>query len=243
MTGAKPHFEPLAEDALLIRFGDRVDAKVNARVHRVARALRDAALPGVADIAPAFASLLVRFDATEWRDDSGTLPHTLLGERIRGIVTAATTAAATPDTDTADPVVIPVCYGGEFGPDLDTIAAHAGMNASDVVTRHTAGEYTVAMLGFAPGFPYLLGLDDALHAPRLAMPRTRVPAGSVAIGGAQTGIYPRELPGGWNLLGRTPMVLFDPLREPPCLLTPGQAVRFRAIDTGEFARLSAGRAR
>ncbi len=92
------------------------------------------------------------------------------------------------------------------------------------------------MLGFAPGFPYLLGLDAALHVPRRADPRTRVPAGSVAIGGAQTGIYPRELPGGWNLIGRTPQVLFDPERDPPCLLAPGDRVRFRAIDAEEFAR-------
>jgi KipI family sensor histidine kinase inhibitor len=94
------------------------------------------------------------------------------------------------------------------------------------------------MLGFAPGFPYLLGLDPALQVPRRANPRTRVPAGSVAIGGAQTGIYPRELPGGWHLIGRTPRVLFDPAREPPCLLAPGNHVRFRAIDADEFARLA-----
>jgi KipI family sensor histidine kinase inhibitor len=131
-----------------------------------------------------------------------------------------------------------VCYGGESGPDLDAVAEHAGLSRDDVIARHAAAEYTVAMLGFAPGFPYLLGLDRALQVPRRPSPRTRVPAGSVAIGGAQTGIYPRELPGGWHLIGRTPLVLFDPAREPPCLLAPGDRVRFREIEAGEFARLA-----
>ncbi|WIG55610.1 MAG: Allophanate hydrolase 2 subunit 1 [Rhodanobacteraceae bacterium] len=134
-------------------------------------------------------------------------------------------------------MAIPVCYGGDCGPDIDAIAEHAGLVRDEVIARHAAAEYTVAMLGFAPGFPYLLGLDAALHVPRRATPRTRVPAGSVAIGGAQTGIYPCELPGGWHLIGRTPLALFDPRRDPPCLLAPGDRVRFRAIDAGEFARL------
>ncbi|MDE2055050.1 MAG: 5-oxoprolinase subunit PxpB, partial [Xanthomonadaceae bacterium] len=135
-------------------------------------------------------------------------------------------------------VEIPLCYGGEYGPDLDAVAVHARLPRGDVIARHTATEYAVAMLGFAPGFPYLLGLDPALQVPRRTTPRTRVPAGSVAIGGAQTGIYPRELPGGWHLIGRTPLALFDPAREPPCLLAPGDRVRFRAIEADEFARLA-----
>lgn len=256
MNDATVTFDSLAEDTLLVRFGDRIDEKTNVRVHRMAHRVRNAALPGIVDIAPAYASLAFRFDPATWRNGSDALPHANLIECLRGIIATADSpdarmgdstersAGSTARCPGADgPVAIPVCYGGEYGPDLDSVAAHAGLSAQDVIARHTTGEYTVAMLGFAPGFPYLLGLDDALHAPRLAMPRTRVPAGSVAIGGAQTGIYPRELPGGWNLLGRTPLVLFDPSREPPCLLTPGQAVRFRAIDAGEFARLSAGRAR
>jgi KipI family sensor histidine kinase inhibitor len=135
-------------------------------------------------------------------------------------------------------VEIPVCYGGECGPDIAAVAEHAGLLRDAVIARHTAAEYTVAMLGFAPGFPYLLGLDPSLQMPRRATPRTRVPAGSVAIGGAQTGIYPRELPGGWHLIGRTPLVLFDPQRELPCLLAPGDRVRFHAIEADEFGRLA-----
>jgi inhibitor of KinA len=143
-----------------------------------------------------------------------------------------------PGKSGAAAIDIPVCYGGECGPDLDGLALHAKLPAAEVIARHCAAEYRVAMLGFAPGFAYLLGLDSTLHAPRHAVPRVRVPAGSVAIGGAQTGVYPRELPGGWRIIGRTPLVLFDASRDPPAVLGPGQRVRFRAIDADEFARLA-----
>jgi KipI family sensor histidine kinase inhibitor len=133
-----------------------------------------------------------------------------------------------------------VLYGGEHGSDLESSASELGLSPAELIARHTAGDYTVAMIGFAPGFPYLSGLDPALALPRLATPRARVAAGSVAIGGAQTGIYPRESPGGWRVLGRTPWVLFDPDRQPPTRLLPGDRVRFRAIDADEFARLGRG---
>ena len=224
--------EPLAEDALLLRFGDAIDMATNTRVHAAANAIRAAHLPGIIDIAPAYATLLVRFDPEMV---SGTIfPVDLL----RNIVERHY-AENEIVPDTISPCVeIPVCYGGEYGPDLDAVAEHAQLSRGEVVARHAAAEYTVAMLGFAPGFPYLLGLDASLHVPRRATPRTRVPAGSVAIGGAQTGIYPRELPGGWRLIGRTPLVLFDPAREPPCLLAPGDRVHFRAIEADEFAQLA-----
>lgn len=250
--------EPLAEDALLLRFGDAIDAETNARVHAAAHALREAALPGVIDVAPAYASLLVRFDPFAWSDPSqaAALPHQRLLHRVQDTLTRRDASGldghkpldpglrrddernkGVPSDATTRIIEISVCYGGEFGPDLTNVAAHAGIAPDDVIAHHSAGEYTVAMLGFAPGFPYLLGLDPALHMPRRATPRTRVPAGSVAIGGTQTGIYPHELPGGWQLIGRTPLTLFDPRREPPCLLAPGDQVRFRAIDSVEFGKL------
>ena len=230
---AELQIETLSEDALLLRFGDGIDMATNARVHAAARAVRDANLPGLIDVAPAYATLMLRFDPLAWN---------------RGIDIEAITRALDPGlrrddeqkTTASRHVEIPVCYGGDCGPDLDAIAEHAGLSRDEVIVRHTATEYTVAMLGFAPGFPYLLGLDPALHMPRRANPRTRVPRGSVAIGGAQTGIYPGELPGGWHLIGRTPLALFDQHREPPCLLAPGDRVRFRAIEVGEFARLAEG---
>lgn len=232
--------EPMGEGALLLRFGERIDAVLNARVHAAAHALRDAALPGLEDLVPAYASLLLRFDAAT-AVDASRMPE--IERRMRAMLaTIADGTDATAAATTARIVEIPVCYGGDFGPDLDAVAAHAGLGADEVVARHAGGDYRVAMLGFAPGFPYLLGLDPALHAPRLATPRTRVPAGSVAIGGAQTGIYPRVLPGGWRIVGRTPLALFDLAREPACLLAPGDHVRFRAIDAAEFARLAGGAA-
>lgn len=240
--------EPLAEDALLLRFGNGIDIGINARVQAAARALRTAALPGIIDIAPAYATLLVRFDARAWLDKrtSGAPPHEPLVEALRSVTGRTMDPGLRREderkTDTpgrnARAFEVPVCYGGGYGHDLDAVAQHARLSPDEVIARHTAAEYTVAMIGFAPGFPYLLGLDPALPMPRRADPRTRVPAGSVAIGGAQTGIYPRELPGGWQLIGRTPLVLFDPRREPPCLLAPGDGVRFRAIGADEFEKLA-----
>ena len=228
--------EPLGDGALLIRLGERIDASLNAHALAIAAALRAAGLPGVFDIAAAYASVCVRYDPAAWTDSgSARTPHDGIAARIGEIAARTPVGAA---SDTAPPVEIPVCYGGEYGPDLAEVATLSGLQESEVMARHGAGEYRVAMLGFAPGFPYLLGLDSSLHTPRRANPRTRVPAGSVAIGGAQTGIYPRELPGGWQIIGRTPLDLFDPARDPPALLTPGRRVRFRAVDAGEFAALS-----
>lgn len=250
--------EMLAEDALLLRFGEGIDRSTNARVHAAASALRDAGLPGITDIAPAYATLLLRFDPLEWDGNAvreATIkilrdpPRRRLALRTIG---CADVRSGTPPRqsdlrrddaqagnasgrDSTRRVEIPVCYGGECGPDIDAVAEYARLSRDEVAARHAAAEYTVAMLGFAPGFPYLLGLDAALQMPRRATPRTRVPPGSVAIGGAQTGIYPRELPGGWHLIGRTPLVLFDPQREPPCLLAPGDRVRFRPIRAQELA--------
>lgn len=221
--------EPLGETTLLLRFGERIDAATNARVHAAAAALRAAALPGVTDIVPAYASLALHYAPTAWhrRDD---VPWRSFATAVREALAAATHAS----TRAARTIEVPVCYGGAHGPDLEPLAAMLGMAGEAFAARHAAGDYRVAMLGFAPGFPYLLGLDASLHAPRRAQPRTRVPRGSVAIGGAQTGIYPSELPGGWQLIGRTPLALFDARREPACLLAPGDTVRFRAITAGEF---------
>jgi KipI family sensor histidine kinase inhibitor len=226
--------EPLGECALLLRFGSRIDAALNARVHEASAMLRAARLPGIVDVIPAYATLALHYDPLQWAEGNGGLPWEHVAAAVRAIFRAPPAHVV----HTPAIVEIPVCYGGEFGPDLDALAHHTGLDAADAVARHTAAEYRVAMIGFAPGFPYLLGLDPALHAPRRADPRARVPAGSVAIGGAQTGIYPAELPGGWQLIGRTPVVLFDSKRTPPCLLAPGDRVRFRAIDARAFAELS-----
>jgi KipI family sensor histidine kinase inhibitor len=228
--------EPLADDAWLLRFGDRLDPELNAAVHAMAARLRAADAPWLRDLVPSFASLGVFFDPAI---DPASV-HARLQAMVEAFASGTPVAHSAPAAPSrlveARLVDIPVAYGDGFGPDLESAAAELGLSPQALIERHCAGEYTVAMIGFAPGFPYLSGLDPALALPRLATPRARVAAGSVAIGGAQTGIYPRESPGGWRVLGCTPLALFDPEREPPTALQPGDRVRFVAIDASEFAR-------
>lgn len=246
---ANHRIERLAGDAWLISLLPEArtpDARANQRVHRHAARIRQRAPAWLRDLVPAYASLAVFFDDSrvtaaqvrDWlrvllaEDDLAAAPRfTTVGHD-----TGACHAEGT--TPSAGMVEIPVHYGGVHGEDLTTAAAELGLSAEALIARHCAAAYTVAMIGFAPGFPYLLGLDPGLALPRRSTPRSRVPAGSVAIGGSQTGIYPGESPGGWRLLGRTPLRLFDPLRDPPCLLVPGERVRFRAIDAQTFERLA-----
>ena len=228
--------EALGEDVLLVRLGDGIDAGTNARVHALAAALGAARPAWVRDIVPAYATLAVFLDVMAMGDVVDPLAkaeawaRSACGSRHGGEWAGPESfaAMAAPTSMSARVLEIPVRFGGEDGPDLATVARAAGLSESDAIARFCAPEYQVAMLGFAPGFPYLLGLDPGLAVPRLDTPRTRVPAGSVAIGGAQAGIYPREGPGGWRLVGRTPLGLFDPDRDPPALLAPGDGVRFVA---------------
>ena len=230
--------EPMGDLALLLHAGEGLDDATSARVHAASAALAAARLPGLVDLVPAYASLLLRFDPFVWGDAAAAqTPSARCAEAALSVLDHAQRGGAAARLP-ARTLEIPVCYGGEFGPDLAELAAHAGLEVRAAVALHSGADYRVAMLGFAPGFPYLLGLPAALHAPRRATPRTRVPAGSVAIGGAQTGIYPRELPGGWQLIGRTPLRLFDPMRAEPALLAPGDRVRLRPIDAAAFDALA-----
>ena len=218
-----PQFEPLGECSLIVRWEQKIDQSLNACVHALARAIAAAALPGIEEIVPGYASLLLRFDPTYWGGQCAHA-HEALRSRIEPMLRQAYPALS------GEILEIEVRYGGADGPDLVALADAHGLDPHEFVARHCAPTYQVAMLGFAPGFPYLLGLDVRLHSPRRSTPRVRVPAGSVAIGGAQTGIYPSELPGGWHLIGRTRIRLFDAARKPPCLLKPGDRVRFVPID-------------
>ncbi len=232
MQTATLQFEPLAEDALLLRFGEHIDAAINARVHAAVDVLQRQWPP--LECVPAYASVLLRFEPRAWAD-TNTTPH-------QAVELAARTALAADETSCQTPreQEIPVCYGGVCGPDLVEVAQHLGLPIDAVIARHVAADYRVAMIGFAPGFPYLLGLDPALAMPRRRDPRQHVAAGSVGIGGAQTGIYPDALPGGWQLIGRTPLRLFDAAATPPSLLAAGDRVRLRAIDEAAFRHLEAG---
>ena len=207
--------EPLGDACLVVRFGTGVDAVTSRAVAAATATLTAAALPGVVDIAATFNTVAVVFD-----------PHRADPRELSGAILASLQnlagGASTPGTI----VEIPVAYGGDDGPDLAAVAAHIGLDSEAVVRLHTSTDQVVGMIGFAPGFPYLLGLPAALSIPRRATPRTSVPAGSVAIAERQTGIYPRASPGGWHVIGRTPRAMFDPRRDPPALLRAGDLVRF-----------------
>ena len=228
MVQALPRFLAASDDALLVRFGTEISVAHHRRVRGLTAVLDLAALPAVRNLHPAYASLLIRFDPL--RTD-----HAELETVVRGLVDQAEAPAA-PRT-----IEIPVCYGGEFGPDLAAVAEHCRLEPQEVIARHSAPEYLVYFLGFAPGFPYLGGLDAALATPRLPAPRTRVPAGSVAIGGAQTGVYPVATPGGWRIIGRTPLRLFESERAEPASVRMGDQVRFVPIGAAECARLETDR--
>ncbi|MGH7593959.1 MAG: 5-oxoprolinase subunit PxpB [Gemmatimonadales bacterium] len=226
---------PLGDTALVIRVGREIDEPTRQRVLDVVRALESVCLPGGADVVPGFTTVTVHYDPTgiDGHDTVGATAYDVVRSRIVTALAAPIKRGAT----TGRVIEIPGCYGGEFGPDLEVVASHAGLSMGDVVERHAGAEYRVCLLGFLPGFPYLGGLDPQLATPRRDTPRTVVPAGSIGIGGKQTGIYPLESPGGWQLIGRTPAVLFDPLRTPPTLVVPGDRLRFRSIDRNEYDRL------
>ncbi len=213
------------EQGLVVEFGNAIDPAVNARVHRLARSLAARGLEGVIETVPTYRSLLVLFD-----------PLVLTRERLASEVEGLLTATAVEEAPGAggNTVELPVLYGGEFGPDLDFVARHNGLSAEEVIAFHSSSAYLVYMLGFTPGFPYLGGMSSRLATPRLSSPRVKVPSGSVGIAGSQTGVYPLESPGGWRLIGRTPLRLFDVDAERPFLLAPGDIVRFRPVDEEEF---------
>jgi len=221
----------LGDSAVLVTLGETLDVATVGNAQSLAAALEADPLPGFLECVAANASVTVYYDPVRVVRGSGAASF----ERLCGWIQDKGSAAARHVREVVERrVVIPVCYGGEGGPDLAAVAAAHGLTADAVVALHSGAEYFVSAVGFMPGFPYLGGLPDALRTPRRPTPRTRVPAGSVAIGGAQTGIYPFESPGGWNLIGRTPLRLFKPEGRPPTLLQAGDRVRFRPITPEEF---------
>ena len=218
---------PAGDSAIVVEFDERIDAAINARAIALAESLQAAALSGVRDVVPTYRSVAVFFDPLRTDYDA------LVDQVERD-------AAATGSTPTAPPmpIRIPVCYGGELGPDLAAVAAFGRMGEDDVIARHTAPTYRVFMLGFVAGFAYMGIVDERIAAPRRETPRLRVPLGSVGIAGVQTGIYPAETPGGWQLIGRTAVKPFDPARAEPFLMKAGDAVQFYAIDRAAYESYS-----
>ena len=221
--------EALGDRALRITLGQRIDPAVNRQVHHFAGVLRASGLHGLEDLVPAYATLTVHYDPVAW-SGNGLPPFVALEAALQRLWEGAAAGALPAPRQ----VEIPVCYGGDFGPDLAEVAQLCGLTQAELIRRHTAPEYLVYLLGFAPGFPYLGGLDPSIAAPRRGTPRLKVPAGSVGIAGLQTGIYPMATPGGWQIIGRTPRLLFNPAQADPCLLKPGDLLRFVPITEAAF---------
>lgn len=218
---------PYGDSALIVEFGEDISEGAYRRIRGLLEDLETNPLAGMRELIPAYNSLLIVYDSLE----SG---YSDLESLVRSRVEKASSAPRSRRRI----VRIPVCYESPYALDLQDVARHAGLSPDEVVSIHAAGSYLVYMLGFTPGFPYLGGMDERIAAPRRASPRTRVPAGSVGIADRQTGIYPQDSPGGWNIIGRTPALLFDPSRQPPALLAAGLYIRFQPIPAADFEKLS-----
>jgi len=221
-----PRFLPLGDRALCVELGDSISEATNRRVHSLSREIGRLGARGVLDVVPTYRSLVVYYDPL-------SISHADLVSRIGELDgTLEEGEAVAPRL-----VEIPTLYGGEYGPDIGDVAGHNGISEADVIEIHSGTDYPVYMMGFLPGFPYLGGMSERIATPRLKTPRSTIPAGSVAIADRQTGIYPVESPGGWRLIGRTPISLFDPTREPPVAIEPGDYLRFVQVDQSEYGAI------
>lgn len=214
------------DSALNLEFATTISASTSGLIRTAAQTLTKDPIPGVRELVPTFCSLMVIYDPCAIGFDE-------LVAKIRGKLRNLNSA----ENAVRRICVIPVCYGGAFGPDMHTVMEHSGLSEADVVRIHTGHDYLIDMLGFLPGFAYLGGLDERLHTPRLAVPRTKIEAGSVGIGGAQTGIYPLDSPGGWQIIGRSPVRPYDPAREQPILYSAGEYLRFVPITPERYAAI------
>lgn len=216
------------DSSLLIEFGNEISPEINRRIAAVVELMREQHIEGVVDVIPAFCSLLVNYDPR-------VAGYEKMKKRLESLVRVDIKVGQTKRKI----FEIPVLYGGEYGPDLASIAGHAGIGEDEVIAIHSSKDYLIYMLGFLPGFCYLGGLDERIHTPRLSNPRLRIRAGSVGIGGSQTGIYPLDSPGGWQLMGMTPVKTYDPERETPILVEAGNYIRFVPIDEKQYKQIQA----
>jgi inhibitor of KinA len=218
---------PLSDIAVVIELGEEIDQATHQKVRRVAHLIDSGSPEGMVEYIPAFTTVTVIYDPL-------VTSYELFSKRLQTLLDQPPAESAALEDRRVD---IPVCYGGDFGPDLDGVASHTGLSSAEVIAIHSEPEYLVYMIGFAPGFPYLGGMPERLASPRRESPRAKIPAGSVGIAGSQTGVYPIETPGGWQLIGRTPLRLFRPEKNEPSLLRTGDRVRFHAIEQDEYRDL------
>ena len=213
-----PRFLPAGDQALVVELGEKIDPLTNGRVRNLMDAIEAAKVGGILDLVPTYRSILVYYD-----------PMRTSPSELHATLTELDKSAEEQSSQDARTVEVPTLYGGEYGPDLEFVAEHAGLTPQEVIDIHSGADYQVYMMGFSPGFPYLGGMPERLTTPRLDTPRLQIPAGAVGIAESQTGIYPLVSPGGWRLIGRCPLKLFDPDAEPPSLLAAGDRVRFVPI--------------
>lgn len=216
-----PKFLNSGDSNFVVELGDRIDVPTNRKVHNLAQWIGQQKMPGVLELIPTYRSLLVSFD-----------PNVTNLETIQEVVLQSDGEYDSPSSPSAV-VMIPTLYGGDYGPDIDYVAKNSGMTLDQVIEIHSGTDYMVYMMGFSPGFPYLGGLDSRLATGRLDSPRSSIPAGSVGIADDQTGVYPIASPGGWQLIGRTPVVLFAPETDPPAVINAGDFVRFVPLNSEE----------
>lgn len=218
---------PGGDSCIIVDFGSVISLEVNAKVQALKNELESKHFQNIRELVPTYRSLTIYFD-----------PLFMDLEKFIARLNKIIPNMGPPDKDSCRTAMIPVCYGGEFGPDLGKVASRNGLTCDDVIRIHSSKGYYCYMLGFTPGFPYLGGMDESISAPRLETPREIIPAGSVGIAGEQTGIYPIASPGGWQLIGRTPLKLFDPHRDIPVLLEAGIWIRFQPISEEEYGLIT-----
>ncbi|MBQ8026222.1 MAG: 5-oxoprolinase subunit PxpB [Oscillospiraceae bacterium] len=222
----KPKILVAGDSSVLIEFGKEISPETNRRIAATVQLIHAQQIEGVVDMIPTYCALLINYDPRVILFDP-------LVRRLEKLLEIEVSAGETKKRV----YEIPVCYGGKYGPDLDVIARHAGLTEQEVIRIHSSRDYLIYMLGFLPGFTYLGGLDERIHTPRLQTPRVRIEAGSVGIGGSQTGIYPLDSPGGWNLMGMTPVKTYDPEREVPILVKAGEYIRFVPVSEEEYLQI------
>ena len=229
---AEVRFLLTGDTSLCVEFGNEISTDINKQIRAFNIALANSKIPGIVETVPTYRSLMVHYDP-------GVIQYAPLVKKLKGLLGQLDSIEIPPS-----PVLeIPVLYGGEEGPDLEFVAKHNGKTPEEVIKIHTSTEYLIYMLGFTPGFTYLGGMSDEIATPRLTTPRVKIPAGSVGIAGTQTGVYPIDSPGGWQLIGRTPVRMYDPDRETPILPEAGQYIKFYAIDKAEYDRIAAEEAK
>ena len=216
------------DSSVIVEFGNDISPEINSRIRTFNIALEESHIPGISEMVPTYRSLMVHYDP-------GVIRYDGLVKELKSLLGQLSSIQIPP----SDVLEIPVLYGGEAGPDLDFVAEHNHKTPEEVIQIHTSTEYLIYMLGFTPGFTYLGGMSDEIAAPRLKQPRVKIPAGSVGIAGSQTGVYPIDSPGGWQLIGKTPVRMYDPDRAEPILPKAGEYIKFYSITQAEFDAITA----